>query len=302
MGAHRSSRPTGWTSSLRRAARELAGVLSPVWCAGCGREDTVLCRDCAQLLAERTSSPFRAEDQALALPLVPSSAAEDDGMGVLPVVAAASYDGVVARAILAFKDHEVVGLSRLLAPALRAAVETVGEPQRARDGEGHPGWDAGLQGRVQQAGPLLVTPPPTPASLLRRSHRPVDHLLRAVGLRPTGGLVTVTPSAALRSLLPGGRQKTRGSVARRRALRGTLRVTAAGRRRLPGARVLLVDDVLTTGATLHELHRVLREVGADVSGAAVVAAARRDRSAGGGPARKPSESSGFPRDEWSDSS
>ncbi|WP_237089939.1 hypothetical protein [Nesterenkonia sp. PF2B19] len=195
MGAHRSSRPTGWTSSLRRAARELAGVLSPVWCAGCGREDTVLCRDCAQLLAERTSSPFRAEDQALALPLVPSSAGEDDGMGVLPVVAAASYDGVVARAILAFKDHEVVGLSRLLAPALRAAVETVGEPQRARDGEGHPGWDAGLQGRVQQAGPLLVTPPPTPASLLRRSHRPVDHLLRAVGLRPTGGLVTVMPSA-----------------------------------------------------------------------------------------------------------
>jgi orotate phosphoribosyltransferase len=41
--------------------------------------------------------------------------------------------------------------------------------------------------------------------------------------------------------------------------------------------VVLVDDLVTTGATLTDCARALREVGADVVAAATVAATRRHR-------------------------
>lgn len=287
----RSRRPARgpWIWSVRRLLREVAGVISPVWCAGCGREDVVLCGDCGELLRDLTRLPFRAEEQALALPLVPPAGGGDqDGVElvVLPAVSASRYEGLVARTVLAYKDHEVTGLARVLAPALHRAVA-------GACAQLHPG-----------SAPLLVCPPSTPAARLRRSHRPVEHLLGACGLRPASGLVAPTVSAALRSLLPGSGQKARGMGARRRALRGTLRITAAGRLILPGSEVILVDDVLTTGATLHELHRALAGAGAVVRGAAVLAASRRRSPGAEGSGRAasacrptPRTSSGSARDE-----
>jgi predicted amidophosphoribosyltransferase len=58
-------------------------------------------------------------------------------------------------------------------------------------------------------------------------------------------------------------------------LRGSLRARVAAADRL----VAIIDDVVTTGSSLAEAHRALRRAGADVLGAATVAATRR-RSAG----------------------
>ncbi len=53
-----------------------------------------------------------------------------------------------------------------------------------------------------------------------------------------------------------------GRAARRRNVRGAFEVEAAWRGRLKGKSVLLVDDVMTSGATMESCARVLRRAGA----------------------------------------
>jgi predicted amidophosphoribosyltransferase len=61
------------------------------------------------------------------------------------------------------------------------------------------------------------------------------------------------------------------AAARRRNLNGALAVRAGWRARLAGRSLLLVDDVVTTGATLLDARRALTEAGARVLAAATVA-------------------------------
>jgi predicted amidophosphoribosyltransferase len=66
-------------------------------------------------------------------------------------------------------------------------------------------------------------------------------------------------------------------AARSANLAGSVRLRRSAVGRLRGRAVVLVDDVVTTGATLAEAARVLRASGLDVVGAAVVAATARER-------------------------
>ena len=157
----------------------------------------------------------------------------------LPVVAALDYDGVTRTAILALKENGRRDIGRALGAALGAAIAAAA----ARSG-----------GRIE-----LVAMPTRAASWRRRGYDPVRELVSAAGhRRPTDALAVV----AFRD-----EQKTLGRSARAENLAGSM----AARGGMRGRRVLLVDDVVTTGATLLEAARALRAADAEVVGAAVLA-------------------------------
>ncbi|KUL49526.1 phosphoribosyltransferase, partial [Streptomyces sp. NRRL F-4489] len=123
--------------------------------------------------------------------------------------------------------------------------------------------------------PLLLVPVPSArAAVAGRGHDPVRRIARtaAAELRRAGAEVW-TP-AVLRQRRAVADQA--GLSARQRLVNvaGALEVPGAARRLLAGARVVLVDDLVTTGATLAEAVRAVRAAGGRVSGAAVVAAPR----------------------------
>ncbi|WP_300343796.1 phosphoribosyltransferase family protein [Nesterenkonia sp.] len=234
--------------SLRAAVGRAADLVMPAWCVGCRAEGCDLCPACDEEIRLRTRRPFRAEAAAEALPLL-------EDLQVLPVYSAAEYSTLIAEAMLAFKEHERIRLAGALAPGLGRALAAAAQSCRSEQ-------------------PLLIWPPPSPRSQLRRGRHPLGELLARARvpehLRPAAGLLRHRVSAA--DLAPAGRgQKTRSKSARRQAA-DRFRLTAQGAEQLPGAEVILVDDVLTTGSTLAALYRVLTEAGAAVPAAAVLAA------------------------------
>jgi predicted amidophosphoribosyltransferase len=222
----------------------LADLVLPRCCAGCGVPGSVLCAACCALLAApRVASPRRFP------------------WGFPPTVASGSYAGAIRPAVVAFKERGRVELAAPLGTALALAVAAV---------------VAGLPG---QRRPVLLVPLPSSAAALRARGR--DHVreltahavaeLRAAGL------------PAQEALLLGRTGRLRDSAglsaAERRAnLRGTF-APASGLRAVPTEAVLvLVDDVVTTGATLTEAAAVLGAGRGDDAApvlAAVVAATPR---------------------------
>ncbi|MCU1411473.1 MAG: ComF family protein [Rhodoglobus sp.] len=157
--------------------------------------------------------------------------------GGLPVVTALRYEGIVRRVILAFKEQQRTDAAAHLAPALAAA----------------------LLATADQPGPVELAPVPTSrAAYRRRGYDPVRLVLRKAGHRPAGVLRVARRTTA---------QKSLSAAERAENLRGAL----VARGSLEGRRFTLVDDILTTGATLDEAARAISEAGGTVVGGATIA-------------------------------
>ncbi|MGW8484222.1 ComF family protein [Microbacterium sp. NPDC055903] len=152
--------------------------------------------------------------------------------------AALAFEGVAARCVRALKEEGATMLARPLGAALAAVI-----PPNA----------------------LCVPVPTRPSAFRARGYRVPELLIRAAGARPVR-LLASTGRASDQRLL--GREQRAMNVA------GTMRATRAG----DGRAVVVVDDVVTTGATLSEASAVLTRAGFDVVGCVALAAtARRGR-------------------------
>ena len=229
--------------SPHRAANWLAALAELVWplaCGGCSTEGVRWCPDCARLL----TGPARSTR-----PVPPPA-------GLPPVWTVAAYDGAVRNAIVSWKDegrHDLTGiLAEALTTSVLSAARASGVPEL---------W--------------LVPMPSRPAARRARGDDPVRALAAraAAGCRRDGRLVRVLP--VLRHVRAVADQSGLDAAARAANVGGAFGLRAAADRILAETPCLLVDDVVTTGATLAEAAAVVRRAGGHPIGAAVVAATYR---------------------------
>ncbi|SEO71368.1 ComF family protein [Trujillonella endophytica] len=233
---------------VRATAGALGDLVLPRICAGCGVPGVLLCRGCVR----EFTVPHLAQPRRFPA-------------GFPPTVAAAVYAGPVRPAVNAFKEHGRAELARPLGAALALAVAAV----RA----GVPAAGAGT--------PVLLVPlPATRAALRARGRDHVAELARAAvaELRSAG-----VPAEVARLLGRSGRVADSAglsSVQRRENLAGSFAVRGGAVRR--GVLLVLVDDVVTSGATLTEAAAALAGTSVDDTPvlAAVVAATPRRPPAG----------------------
>jgi ComF family protein len=227
--------------TLLRDARSVLGAVAgraldlalPASCAGCRREGPPLCRECLPALDVRLGAE----------PGVPIGLPADLPAPLLQLEWCAPFTGVTRRALHGLKyDGE-----RRLASFLGAAIAR----RWARAGAG---------------GELLVPVPASPDRVRERGYDQAallaDEAGRRLGLPAVRALERTRATTAQFDLDRAGRASNLG---------GAFRVAPGRQRDVAGRWVVLVDDVVTTGATLGEAVRAFRARGLTVVGAAVLA-------------------------------
>ncbi len=227
----------------------LADLVLPRRCVGCGHATGPLCRHCLP--------PGR-----------PQRAGPPAALGW----AAGGYDGALRAALLAYKERGrrdlAAPLGLLLARAVGSAIEVA-----AGNGRVPPHGSGGL-GRAGRSTSVVLVPVPSARSVA--AARGGDHVRR---LAARAGAVTGQRTAADVLALTRAVRDSAGLGVDERSV--NLAAAMMARPVRPGLCAVVVDDIVTTGATLLEARRALLAAGWPVIGAAVVAATpRRGRVAG----------------------
>ena len=238
-----SRKPPLEGTSIRRLARAASGVwgdleafLLPLRCPSCGRDlhaDLALCEACAASIPRLDGALCV---RCLAAGHEPPGCLREAGFRAF---AAWVYEERAACAVHALKYHGrprvAVALARWIANALPSAYRP----------------------------DLVLGIPQHPA---RRRERGYDQagLLAEATARMLG---SPRLEGGLRRIRPTRPQARLGPRMRRANLAGAIRV--AEPRALEGRRILVVDDVITTGSTMEACLHALAECGADAMGAAL---------------------------------
>lgn len=224
----------------------LIDVVFPHRCVGCDRPGSLLCERCAAAVAYI--------DPSVACPRCGAPDGRlrcDECAGTTfafsAALAAALLEPPVSSAVVLLKDGGERRLAALLAEWLA---------QAAGD------W---LDGRA-----VLVPVPASPDAVRRRGFDHTAHIARALGALSGARVLPLLCAAASTD------QRALGKDARFANRMQAYRLRPGVER--PSS-VVLVDDVLTTGATLHAAARALREGGHTEVRALVVARACRPRRA-----------------------
>lgn len=225
----------------RTLARGLIGAILPVQCAGCRAWDEVLCPSCRRLAQ-----------------VEPTPTLIEGARGDIPALAMGDYAGPLRRIVLTAKHSartDVTGFldeaGARLGTALGGVLGLAGSPAAAV------GVSTGRAPSTGSAVDVWVVPAPSSWKRRLRGRQVALPLARAVaralaaGARP-GVRVRVVDAVRLRvgatsQSGKAGAQRTVGRMGSMRAL------VVPG----PGVRVVAVDDVVTTGATVREMERVL---------------------------------------------
>lgn len=241
--AQRAARAARW------AADGMAEALWPTRCAGCDDPGSLLCDSCTAALpaieqaraCPACGAPFGSLVCTECAPYTPAGGAAPDAAPspFAPLAGVACY-GIHAwpldRLLRAYKDWGELRLAPLIAELAAAAA------LRADDA-----------GHIDLADATMLTfVPSTPAAYARRGFDHMEPVARTaaslLGLPFADALARITPRD----------QRGLGRAARSLNVRGSCVALA----RLEGERVLLVDDVVTTGATMGEAAAALRLAGA----------------------------------------
>ena len=217
-------------------------------CVGCTAPGRVLCRGCEQALPRGAGPAWPTPTPA----------------GLATPWATTAYDGVVRAMVVGHKEHRLLALREPLAAMLADAVAASGTP-----------------------GPVVLVPVPSrPASVRARGHDPTHALAaRAARLLRAGGH-DVAVARMLRPRPGVVDQAGLGAADRSANLAGSMCCPATALRRLaarrPRGRLVVCDDVITTGSTAREAQRALEAVGLHVAAIAAVAATRRRHAGSAG--------------------
>lgn len=220
----------------------LVELAAPSTCAGCGAAGTRWCPDCAVVLAATTPRPWTPTPRPPGFP---------------PTWTGPTYAGPVRAAVVAWKEQDRVELTPVLATVLRAVLA-----------EAIAGSAPHTAAALHHAPVALVPAPSAPRSIRTRGRRPVPELAAAAG---RSDLVVDALRLTRRVQDQAGLSAQQRSANLQRAV--AVRPGAAAA--LRGVPCVVVDDVVTTGATLAECTRALRAAGAGPVVAVTVAATAR---------------------------
>jgi predicted amidophosphoribosyltransferase len=238
------------------AASALLALAVPVECPGCRMPDVALCNGCRLLLQG---------DAVLVGAAV-----------TVPAWACAPYAGPVSRCVVAWKDrgrHDLTpSLGAALARAVAAALTAAPADPLTDPLAGPPGAARPPPPRVLPPGPIVLVPVPSSAAARRARGADVTAALAraaARDLRRHG--VAVEVRALLRQRRAVSDQAGLGAARRRANVAGAFGLRRGRRPRAvlaAGRPLVVVDDVVTTGASADEACRVLRRHGGTVLGVA----------------------------------